>query len=124
MGQVFLGELNAYLADYGQRGASWNPFEPSWLEDPAPMIKNLQDYIGQEGGDPLELLAAQTEERETGLAKAHEQLAGHPEQVRGQFEFLLQVAQVGVVLSEDHGFWIDFQSMHRVRMVTVEVGRD
>ena len=122
-GQVFLGELKAYLADYGQRGASWSPSEPSWLEDPSPMIKNLQDYIGQERGDPRERWAAQTEERETGLAKARKQLAGYHEQVRGHFEFLLQVTQVGVVLSEDHGFWIDFQSMHRVRMVMVEVGR-
>ena len=57
------------------------------------------------------------------LAEEREQLASYPEQVRGQFEFLLQAAQVGVVLSEDHGFWIDFQSMHRMRMVMVEVGR-
>mgnify|MGYP001188350846 CR=1 FL=1 len=122
-GQVFFGELNSYLTDYGQRGASWSPSEPSWLEDPSPMTKNLQDYIGQEGDDPRERWVAQTEERETGLAKAREQSAGYPEQVRGQFEFLLQVAQVGIVLSEDHGFWIDFHSMHRVRMVMVEVGR-
>jgi phosphohistidine swiveling domain-containing protein len=122
-GQALLSALNAYLADYGQRGPSLSVYEPSLIEDPSPMIKNLQDYIGQEGGDPRERLAAQAEERETGLAKAREQLAGYPEKVRGQFEFLLQAAQVGVVLSEDHGFWIDFQSTHRVRMVMVEVGR-
>ena len=122
-GQVFLGELSAYLAAYGQRGPSWSLSQPSWIEDPSPVIKNLQDYIGQDGGDPRERLAALAEEREAGLTKAREQLAGYPEQVRGQFEFLLQAAQVGVVLSEDHGFWIDFQSMHRIRMVMVEVGR-
>ena len=113
MGQAFLSELNVYLSDYGQRGPSWGVFEPSLIEDPSPIIKNLQDYIGQDAGDPRERLAAQVEERAAGLTKAQE-----------QFEFLLQAAQVGVVLSEDHGFWIDFQSMHRVRMVTVEVGRD
>ena len=122
-GQAFLAELDAYLAEYGQRGPSWSLYEPSWIEDPSPMIKNLQDYIGQDGGDPRERLAAQTEEREAAIAKAREQLAGYPEQVRGQFEFLLQAAQVGVVLSEDHGFWIDFQSSYRVRMVLMEVGR-
>ena len=88
------------------------------------MIKNLQNYIGQaDEGDPRVRLAAQVAEREAALAKAREHLASYPEQARGQFEFLLQAAQMGTVLSENHGFWIDFRSSYRVRMVLVEAGR-
>ena len=123
-GQAYLGEINTYLAEYGQRGSTWSLVGPSWIEDPTPLIRNLQDYIGQGvEGDPRQRLATQVEEREAGLAAARERLAGYPEQVRGQFEFLLQAAQIGVVLSEDHGFWIDFRSTYRIRLVLVEAGR-
>jgi hypothetical protein len=62
-GKAFLAELNAYLAEYGQRGTSWMRTSPSWIEDPTPVIKNLQDYIGQaDEGDPRVRLAAQAEE--------------------------------------------------------------
>ena len=122
-GRAFVDELNAYLAEYGQRGVTWSLWQPSWIEDPAPVIKNLQDYIGEAEGDPRQRQAVQVAEREAGLERARQQLAGYPEPVRGQFEFLLQAAQMGVVLSEDHGFWIDFQSTCRVRQVLVEVGR-
>ena len=86
------------------------------------MIDNLREYIDQDE-DPRQRLAAQAAEREEALVQVRQRLEGYPEPVRGQFEFLLKAAQAGVVLSEDHGFWIDFQSSHRVRMVLVEVGR-
>jgi len=35
----------------------------------------------------------------------------------------LKAAQVGSVLSEDHGFWIDFACLYRVRCVFMELGR-
>jgi pyruvate,water dikinase len=43
--------------------------------------------------------------------------------VRDQFEILLKAAEEGMVLSEDHGFWIDFSSTARVRKVFMEFGR-
>ena len=41
-------EMNDYLAEYGRRGSTWSLAGASWIEDPTPMIKNLQDYIGQQ----------------------------------------------------------------------------
>jgi phosphohistidine swiveling domain-containing protein len=122
-GQVFLAELDAYLASYGQRGNTWSLCTVTWIEDPSPVLKNLRDYIGRNDADPRQRLATQSAEREAALVKVRQRLEGYPEPVRGQFEFLLQAAQTGVVLSEDHGFWIDFQSSHRVRMVLVEIGQ-
>ncbi len=122
-GQAFLTELRAFLAEYGERGPTWSLAQPSWIEDPTPVIQNLRDYIGQEAGNPHENLANQIAERETALAKTRELLAGYPQQAREQFEFLLGASQVAVVLTEDHGFWIDFKSSYQVRMVLMEVGR-
>jgi len=121
-GQAFLSDLKTFLNSYGQRSLNWDLSLPSWIEDPAPVIKNLKDYITQDERDPsgeLEILAT---EREEAVASARERLKGYPQQVREQFEFLLNAAQVGVVLSEDHGFWIDFQAPYRIRLVILEFG--
>jgi phosphohistidine swiveling domain-containing protein len=83
----------------------------------------LKDYVSQTGGGPEEELASLAAERERLLAETRERLEGYPQAVRDEFEFLLKAAQEGVVLSEDHGFWIDFNSTARVRRVIMELGR-
>jgi pyruvate,water dikinase len=122
-GTEFLTKVDAYLKEYGHRGELWGISFPTWVEDPTPAIKMLKDYVTQSGGGPDEELAAFCAEREQLLAETRERLEGYPQAVRDEFEFLLKVAQEGVVLSEDHGFWIDFNSTARVRGVVLEFGR-
>ena len=122
-GQTFLAELQAYLEAYGQRGDKWGLSFPYWIEDPAPVIRNLKDYITQPDRDPMAELNVLAEEREQAVAKARERLTGYPRQVVGQFEFLLKTAQTGTVLTEDHGFWIDFNGQYRVRRVVMAFGQ-
>ncbi len=122
-GQAFLGDLNTFLNAYGQRSLNWDLSLPSWIEDPAPVIKNLKDYIAQAERDRSGELETLVAEREQAVANARERLKGYPQQVTEQFEFLLKAAQVGVVLTEDHGFWIDFQAPYRIRRVILEFGR-
>ena len=121
-GREFLAELDAYLDQYGHRGDLWGISYPTWAEDPTPVIKMLKDYVTQSGGGPDEELASLAAERERHLSDTRERLEGYPRAVRDEFEFLLKVAQEGVVLSEDHGFWIDFNSAARVRGVVMEFG--
>jgi phosphohistidine swiveling domain-containing protein len=122
-GQEFLAKLNAYLDEYGQRGDLWGVSYPTWAEDPTPVIKMLKDYVTQSGGGPDEELASLAAERERLLAESRERLKGYPQAVRNEFESSLKAAQEGIVLSEDHGFWIDFNSSARVRKVVMEFGR-
>jgi phosphohistidine swiveling domain-containing protein len=122
-GREFLTELDAYLEEYGQRGDMWGVSYPTWAEDPTPVVKMLKDYVTQSGGGPDEELASLAAERERLLAETRERLAGYPQAVRDEFETLLKAAREGVVLSEDHGFWIDFSSTARVRRVIMEFGR-
>ena len=122
-GQKFLAKLNAYLDEYGQRGDLWGVSYPIWAEDPTPVIKMLKDYVTQSGGGPDEELASLAAERERLVAKSRERLKGYPQAVRDEFESFLKAAQEGIVLSEDHGFWIDFNSTARVRKVVMEFGR-
>jgi pyruvate,water dikinase len=122
-GRAFLAELRAYLREYGQRGDKWMIDSPSWYEDPTPVIKNLKDYIAQSGDDPAAGMAARAAERERLIADARTRLAGYPQEVVGKFEFFLKAAQEANVISEDHGFWIDFRCLHQYRRVLMEFGR-
>jgi phosphohistidine swiveling domain-containing protein len=122
-GQEFLAKLNAYLDEYGQRGDLWGVSYPTWAEDPTPVTKMLKDYVTQSGGGPDEELAILAAERERLLDETRELLKGYPQAVRDEFESSLKAAQEGMVLSEDHGFWIDFNSTARVRKVVMEFGR-
>ena len=122
-GREFLAQLDTYLDEYGHRGDKWGVSYPTWAENPTPVIKMLKDYITQSGGGPDEELAALAVERDRHLAETRDRLAGYPQAVRDQFEILLKAAEEGMVLSEDHGFWIDFSSTARVRKVFMEFGR-
>jgi phosphohistidine swiveling domain-containing protein len=123
-GVAFLAELRAYLAEYGQR--SNNPAElsePSWIEDPTPVIATLREYLEQPDRDVAAERATLVAERERAVAAARARLAGYPRPVVEQWESLLRAAQQANVLSEDHAFWIDLCGLYQARRVAVEVGR-
>lgn len=122
-GKEFLAEFRAYLDEYGHQGDKWGLSYPTWVEDPTPVIKMLKDYASQPDGGPGEKLTELAAERERLLNETYEHLRGYPQEVRDQFSSLLKAAQHSTVLSEDHGFWIDFHAMARVRQVFLEFGR-
>ena len=122
-GTAFRDELDAYLAEYGLRGEKWGLSYPCWIEDPAAAITNLKGYITQSGLSPSEKQVKLAAERDRAVAVVRGRLQDYPAPVVERFEFLLKAAQEGVVLSEDHGFWIDFGATYRVRRVLLEFGR-
>lgn len=122
--QAFLAELRAYLDEYGRRNDKWSVVaNPSWIEDPRPVIKNLRDYMAQPERDIAAESARLAAERERRLAEVRASLAGYPQPVVAQFEMMLKAAQTGTVLQEDHNFWIDQRCMYEVRRVAQEFGR-
>jgi pyruvate,water dikinase len=88
-----------------------------------PVLKNLKDYASQPDLDLGADQAALAADRDRLVEEARQRLTGYPEPARERFEFLLKAAQMGVILSEDHGFWIDFSGLYRVRGVFMELGR-
>ncbi|MGH8907116.1 MAG: PEP-utilizing enzyme [Egibacteraceae bacterium] len=122
-GRVFIEQLRAYLARYGERSEG-SMSCVSWIEDPTPVIGSLQSYVIQpDDADPA--LAAQTaaRDREEAIAAARARLAGYPKPVVEEFETWLRAAQTGTVLSEDHAFHIDINVVYQGRRVVVEIGR-
>lgn len=123
-GRAFLAEFDAYLEKHGRRTSMFlNVSVPSWIEDPTALIAALQDAVAQPERDPDAQLAALAEERERLANEARERLAGFPEAVQVQFEFLLDAARQGTVMQEDHNYWIDTQVIYEVRQVVLEMGR-
>ena len=122
-GRSFLEDFEVYLQAYGRRSETWELNVPSWVEDPTPVWKMLQDHLSRPDADPEAELARQAAQREVALAETRAQLAGYPRPVVEHFEAMLRAAQTAVVLSEDHGFYIDFQGAHHVRQVLMELGR-
>ena len=122
-GRAFLGQLDVFLNAYGRRGDTWGLRLPGWIEDPTSVLRNLKDYVQQPERDLAAERAALIEEREQLVAETRERLQGYPRQVVGQFEGLLKAAQVANVLSEEHGFWIDFSTTYELRLVILELGK-
>jgi pyruvate,water dikinase len=121
-GRAFLADLNDYLHEYGQRGETWSIATPSWIEEPAPVFKTLRDYTRETAHDPHTEMRRLSTERDTAIAEARATLKGYPTPVIERFESLLESAQFGNILSEDHNFWIDFRGFHQVRRVIVACG--
>jgi pyruvate,water dikinase len=122
-GRTFQNDVREYLQQWGQRGDKWGLSYRSWIEDPTPVFKILKDYIAAPDAgfdvDHAQLGA----ERDRAVSAANERLKGYPAPVREEFAFLLKAAQTGSLLSEDHGYWIDFTSRYRARCVCMEAGR-
>ena len=121
-GQGLAKELDAFLNLHGKRTSDWGICHGSWIEDPSPVMVNLKAYIEQEG-DPRDDLKERAAERDDAVAAARERLQGYPSNVRDEFEHLLEAASAAVVLTEDHGYWIDFLSTYRLRRVIMEMGK-
>jgi hypothetical protein len=75
-GRALKEDLEAYLAVYGQRGDTWGFSYPGWLEDPTPVIRNLQDYASQADRDATKEQADLVADRERAIAQARERLKG------------------------------------------------
>jgi len=121
--QAFLGDLRLFLAEYGRRGARITVSDPSWIEDPTPVIQNLKNYVAQPDRDLDAEMAARARERERLIEERRTRLASYPRPLLNQFEFYLKAAQESTVLEEDHNFWIDQRGVYEVRRVLMEVGR-
>lgn len=121
-GRVFLIDLRAYLDEYGQRSNHWSLSLPDWIQDPAPVIETLKSYLATER-DPRAEFKSSAARRESALGDVRQRLSGYPQPVRDEFEERLAQAQLGMVLSEDHNFWIDFNSTYKVRRVVMQLGR-
>jgi phosphohistidine swiveling domain-containing protein len=123
-GREILDELDIHLGAFGHRTATWDLATPSFIEDPTPVLKVLKDYATQpDSASPGHELDRQTREREAAEAEARERLRGYPAPVVARFDAMLAAARMGLLLTEDHGFYIDAYATSLLRDLLSEMGR-
>ncbi|WP_218852473.1 PEP-utilizing enzyme [Spelaeicoccus albus] len=123
-GRKFARALDDYLHTYGQRGDLCSLTAVSWIEDPTPVIRNLASYLEQpEAAAPAQAVERAARERDQAVGAAHERLTGYPRPVVSLFDKLLNAAQTGSALTEDHTFYIDYCGVYQIRRVFLEAGR-
>jgi len=118
----FYSRLEQFLATYGRRSDLWDWGYPSWEEDPAPVFNNLKSYLLQPDCDLLAELSDAAAGREAAVSLARQELEAYPKAVRQRFESLLKAAQLALVLTEDHTYYIDFNGFGWVRRVIRQFG--
>jgi phosphohistidine swiveling domain-containing protein len=104
-------QLAAYLYEHGRRSDLIDIAHPAWIEDPAHPARN-----------PVAALRRTAVAREAALASCRAWLAGYPAPVRQRFEQYVADAQIGIRVSEDHNFYIDFRCTYELRRVVLALG--
>jgi pyruvate,water dikinase len=112
--------LDAYLDTYGDRMRGWDVGEPTWREDPRPVIALLQQRVRRAPVEPGAQRRAAAEQRERATRAA---LVRLPEDERPAFDAALRAARAYPIISEDHNALIDQAGMAATRAVLLEAGR-
>jgi pyruvate,water dikinase len=123
-GIQFAQKLRSFLELWGNRAESTLEIgDPTWSEDPSPVIQNIMTYAASENEHPRDRWNALVAERESRVNEVREFLALYPEQIKTKFEELLIASQKHNQVQEDHNWWIDQLTPANVRHVFMEFGR-
>jgi pyruvate,water dikinase len=121
-GRAWLADFRGFLDVYGRRSNGFGIADPSWIEDPSAPLDAVRRFLSKRE-DPEENVKRLGAEREAAVVEARERFAAATPEQRMRFEQLLPAAQAGNVITEDHGFYIDFATNNEIRRVLVEAGR-
>jgi pyruvate,water dikinase len=123
-GKAFLGELSAYLEEFGWRSDGiYELGDATWREDLTIPLNTLQGYVrlGEDHNPELAMVRA-TERREELASAAHARLASDPDKVR-RFDELMAAARYNTRVVEDHSYWIDQMGVAALRRFFLSVGK-
>jgi pyruvate,water dikinase len=123
-GRALLGELNAYLEDFGWRADSvYELTHPAWREDPSIAINAIQGYLAiEDAHSPDSQLQSAIKRREELLAEARNKI-GNDAARRKQFDDMYEATKCFTPIVEDHNHWIDQMGDITMRYPALEIGR-
>ncbi|MBI4642031.1 MAG: hypothetical protein HY731_15175, partial [Candidatus Tectomicrobia bacterium] len=122
-GGEMLNALEEFLQEYGYRTAAREDIfqNPTWLEDPTPLLTLIKGYLDHNSSDPEEEHKALVREREVAVNALFEKIKNTEE--LEQFKVILEKAQRWAPFLEDHNFYIDQMSYAFVRLIVIEMGK-
>lgn len=121
-GHDFMREFRAFLDEDGWRMQRMSEINmPTWIEDPAPPLTNMKQFIIKGGEFNLEEERAKLgEERQAAEKEVLAKIA--PEQ-KGWFATLLRLAQKSGVFSEEHDHYLDLYMHALMRRSAMGIAR-
>jgi len=121
-GPSFMQAFRAFLNEDGWRMQRMSEINlPTWIEDPAPPLTNLKQFLVKGGGFNLEQERERTsKEREAAEKQILAKIA--PEQ-KGWFATLLRLAQKSGAFSEEHDHYLDLYMHALMRRSALGIGR-
>jgi pyruvate,water dikinase len=120
-GRELASRLRGYLDDYGWRSDQFEFADPSWREDPAPLVHNLKGYMNENAVDPRAERAKAAAERERLVT---EMLERAPDQAkRNTLQMFVAIAQQYLPVQENHNFYIDQMNTVLQRLPVLATGR-
>lgn len=121
-GSAWLGELNGFLDTYGARTAlPMELHEPTWKEDPTPVLATIRSYVAQGGHYNFDRLTKDMADERTERVKSA--LANiSDEEARERFRGTIEAARKLQAAMEDDNFYLSWM-WAQVRRVALEVGR-
>ena len=120
-GREFMKDFMVFMNEDGWRMQRMSEINlPTWLEDPAPALVMVKQFIQKGGGFNLD------EEREKNTEKRKEAekevLSKAPREQRGWFERLMVLAQKSGVFSEEHDHYLDLYTHAMIRRSALGLG--
>lgn len=121
-GPGFMTAFREFLNEDGWRMQRMSEMNmPTWIEDPAPPLTNLKQFLVKGGGFNLEEERAKIgKEREAAEKEVFAKIA--PEQ-KGWFTTVLRLAQKSGVFSEEHDHYLDLYTHAMMRRSALGIGR-
>jgi len=121
-GRELWSKIQGFLGVYGERNDDLYIDSPTWCDDPTPVLRGLRKALLEPDRDLEGELERQTRHREGRLAEVRASLKDYPRAARDEFEAVYAAACTGIVLSEDHHFWLDAKLTHHPRRSGLGLG--
>lgn len=121
LGKVWWDQFENLLQQFGRRStaAIFDPYYPTWNEDPYPVLSTIKTYIQKGGFDFEEHTAKIVAERDKYI---EETIARIPDEDKERFKGALLHAQYAYPFNEDHNYYVEQWTYAELRYSILECG--
>ncbi|MBM4327817.1 MAG: phosphoenolpyruvate-utilizing protein [Deltaproteobacteria bacterium] len=121
-GREFMSDFMAFMNEDGWRMQRMSEMNlPTWVEDPAPALGMVKQFVAKGGGFNLDeerkRIAKERQEAEKEL------MSKVPTEQRGWFQQLMGLAQKSGIFSEEHDHYLDLYTHAMMRRSALGLGR-
>ncbi|MDQ7782082.1 MAG: PEP-utilizing enzyme [Desulfomonilaceae bacterium] len=121
-GKAFMNDFMEFMNEDGWRMQRMSEINlPTWVEDPAPALGMVKQFLQKGGGFNLDEERGKLTEKREQAEK--EILAKVPAEQKGWFEQLMRLAQKSGVFSEEHDHYLDLYTHAMMRRSALGLGR-